>query len=64
VDNDNDYSLSELHSEQLKLESRIYTLEKEAAFLSNILVLAGVIGIYFGLQWYVKNVQNIPGVQS
>lgn len=49
----------------LRLESRVYSLEKELAFVSNLLVLGCIVAVYFGVKWYQENYgYDLPGVKT
>jgi hypothetical protein len=54
--------LDRLGNDQLRLENRVYSLEKEMALCVNLLTAAAIIALYFGYRWYVENVLTIPGV--
>lgn len=55
-------SLSKLQDEQIRLEARIYTLEKESQMFANFLLLTCVIGGYFLARWYVRNLSSVDVV--
>jgi hypothetical protein len=57
--------LDRLGSEQLRLEGRVYSLEKEMAMCMNILTIGLLVGGYFLYRWSTENMANtIPGVQA
>lgn len=51
-------------NELWELEGRVYQLEKELAFMSNIILLASLVAMYYGFRWYQENVGKIPGVET
>jgi hypothetical protein len=57
--------VNKVEDELLRLESRVYSLEKEAELISNLLLAAVLIGGYFLYQWYVVKMNgHIPGVTT
>jgi hypothetical protein len=72
VDRDNDSKelaplskVNSLEDDLLRLENRVYSLEKEAELISNLLLAAVLIGGYFLYQWYVVKMNgHIPGVTT
>lgn len=47
--------LSGLTQEGYRLESRIYSLEKEMSLVANLVTVVAVVGAYFLYQWYMQN---------
>lgn len=57
--------VSRLEDEIYRLEGRVYSLEKEAELISNLLLAAILVGGYFLYQWYVVKMHgSIPGVSA
>jgi hypothetical protein len=50
------------YENQLELEARVYTLEKDMQLVTNFMILGLCVSVYFGLRWYQQNVASIHGV--
>lgn len=57
-------ALDRVDIEHMRIEGRVYSLEKEVQFLTNILALAAICAGYYLLRWYQENASSIPGVSA
>jgi len=47
-----------------EIATRLARVEKELTILNNCMLALALVGTYFALQWYIKNVGKIPGVMA
>ena len=50
--------LLNMTQEGYRLESRIYSLEKEMSLVANLVTAVALVGAYFLYQWYIQNYVN------
>lgn len=54
----------EMNQDILRMESRLYSLEKEMGLVANLVTIAAIVGAYYLYQWYLQRLATIPGVAT